>query len=80
MRSASELPDVVKFNSLDIKKAEEVVEEMKSASELPDIVTFSSLFDDCAKQGDTKEVVEIFECVRWERPRADPGLRVGCAG
>ncbi len=53
MGSASELPDLLTFDSLDIKIAEEVFEKMRSASELPDVVKFNSL--------DIKKAAEVFE-------------------
>ncbi len=63
MRLAAELPDVVTFNSLDIKKAEEVFE--KSASELPGVVKLNSLIGSgCTQQGETKKAEGLCEKTR----------------
>ncbi len=48
MKSASELPGMVKFNSLitqhgETKEADEICEEMRTADELPGVLTFDSL-------------------------------------
>ncbi len=49
------VPNVVAFNSSDIKKAEKV---------FPDGATFCSLIAGCAKHGEAARTVEIFETMR----------------
>ncbi len=52
IKSACELPNVVKINSLDVQQAEEIFEKIRSVSERPSVVTLSSLSGGaCAKPG-----------------------------